>query len=73
VIGETSEGMITEWVLRQSPMVSLGFGLGGVGYGHHTSPGVGVETSVSHPPSGEYLHLRFDKDGTLADSARVRY
>jgi hypothetical protein len=73
VISETSEGLIAEWVLRRSPMVSVGFGFGGVGYGHHSSSGVGVGTSVSPPPSGEYLHLRFDRDGKLAESARVRY
>jgi hypothetical protein len=73
VIGETREGMIAEWVLRRSPMVSFGFGFGGVGYGHHTSTGGGVGTSVSPPPSGEYLHLRFDKDGKLAEWTKVRY
>ena len=73
VMGETSEGMIAEWVLRRSPMVSFGFGFSGAGYGHHTSTGVGVGTSVSPPPSGEYLRLRFDRDGKLAESARVRY
>jgi hypothetical protein len=73
VIGETSEGMIAEWVLRRSPMVSFGFGFGGGGYGHHTSTGVGVGTSVSPPPSGEYLHLRFDKNGRLVEWSRVRY
>jgi hypothetical protein len=73
VVGETSEGMIAEWVLRRSPMVSFGFGFGGAGYGHHTSTGVGVGTSVSPPPSGEYLRLRFDKDGKLIEWARVRY
>jgi len=61
VISETSEGMIAEWLLRRSPMVSFGFGFGGVG------------ASVSPPPSGEYLHLRFDRDGKLAESSRVRY
>jgi hypothetical protein len=65
VISESSEGMIAEWVLKRSPMVSFGFGFGG--------PGVGVGTSVSPPPSGEYLHLRFDKNGKLAESSRVRY
>jgi len=73
VIGETSEGMIAEWVLRRSPMVSFGFGFSGAGYGRHTSTGVGVGTSVSPPPSGEYLRLKFDRDGKLAESARVRY
>jgi hypothetical protein len=65
VIGESGEGMIAEWVLRQSPVVSFGFGFG--------APGVGVGTSVSPPPSGEYLHLRFDKNGKLAEWSRVRY
>ncbi len=54
VIGESSEGKIAEWVVRRSPMVSVG-------------------TSVSPPPSGEYLHLRFDKDGKLAEWTKVRY
>jgi hypothetical protein len=73
VISETNEGTIAEWVLRRSPKVSVGFGLGGGGYGSHTGAGVGVGTSVSPPPSGEYLRLRFDKNGTLTESARVRY
>jgi hypothetical protein len=73
VMGESSEGKIAEWVLRRSPMVSFGFGLGSGGYGHHTATGVGVGTSVSPPPSGEYLHLRFGKDGKLAEWTRVRY
>lgn len=65
VIGESSDGLIAEWVLRRSPMVSFGFGFG--------APGVGVGTSVSPPPSGEYLHLRFDQNGKLAEWSRVRY
>jgi hypothetical protein len=73
VIGETSEGMIAEWVVRRSPMVSFGFGFGSGGYGLHTGAGVGVGTSVSPPPSGEYLHMRFDKNGKLAEWTRVRY
>ena len=73
VISESSEGKTAEWVLRRSPGVSLGFGIGSGSYGHHTSMGVGVGTSVSPPPSGEYLHLRFDKDGKLAEWSRVRY
>ena len=61
VINEMSEGMIAEWVLRRSPMFSFGFGIGGVG------------TTVSPPPSGEYLRLRFDREGRLVESSRVRY
>ncbi len=73
VIGQSSEGTIAEWVLQRSPNVTFGFGFGSVGFGHHTSTGVGVGTSVSPPPSGEYLHLRFDRDGKLVESARKRY
>ncbi len=65
VMFETNEGRIAEWVLRRSPMISFGVGFGG--------PGVGVGTSVSPPPSGDYLRLRFDKNGKLTESARVRY
>ena len=65
VISETNEGTIAEWMLRQSPMVSFGVGFG--------DPGAGVGTSVLPPPSGEYLRLRFDKDGKLTESARARY
>jgi len=73
VISESMEGKTAEWVLRRSPGVSFGLGIGSESYGHHTSTGVGVGTSVSPPPSGEYLHLRFDKDGKLAEWSRVRY
>jgi hypothetical protein len=73
VMGESSEGKIAEWVLRRSPGVSFGIGLGTGSYGHHTSTGVGVGTSVSPPPGGEYLHLRFDKDGKLAEWTKVTY
>ena len=65
MIGESSEGKIAEWVLRQSMPFSIGFGFGGAG--------VGVGTSVSPPPSGEYLRLRFDRDGKLAEWTKVRY
>ena len=73
MIGESSEGKIAEWVLRQSMPFSIGFGFGGAGYGHHSSTGVGVGTSVSPPPSGEYLRLRFDRFGKLAEWTKVRY
>jgi hypothetical protein len=73
VIGQSSEGTIAEWVLERSPNVTFGFGFGGVGYGRHTSTGVGVGTTVSPPPSGEYLHLRFDNEGKLAEWRRVKY
>jgi hypothetical protein len=73
MIGESSEGKIGQWVLRQSVPFSIGFGFGSSGYGHSSSTGVGVGTSVSPPPSGEYLRLRFDRDGKLAEWTKVRY
>jgi hypothetical protein len=73
VIGESSEGRIAEWVLERSPAVSFGIGLGTGSLGHHSSTGVGVGTSVSPPPSGEYLRLRFDREDKLAEWTRVKY
>lgn len=73
VIGESSEGKIAEWVLRRDPGVSFGIGLGGGSYGHHTASGIGVGTSVSPPPSGEYLRLRFDRDNVLAEWTKASY
>jgi hypothetical protein len=73
VLSESSEGKIAEWVLRRSPDVSFGIGLGTGSYGRHTSTGFGVGTSVSPPPSGEYLRLRFDRDGNLAEWTKVTY
>jgi hypothetical protein len=73
VIGQSSEGKIAEWVLQRSPNVSFGFGFGSGSFGRHTSTGVGVGTTVSPPPSGEYLHLRFNNDGKLAEWTKVKY
>jgi len=73
VLSESSEGRTAEWVLRRSPNVSFGFGFGTGSYGHHSGAGVGVGTAVSPPPSGEYLRLRFDKEGQLAEWTKVKY
>ena len=73
VVGESGEGKNAEWVIRQSPATSFSFGLGRGSYGGSTSTGVGVGTTVSPPPSGEYLHLRFDKNGKLAEWTRIKH
>jgi hypothetical protein len=73
VIGQSSEGKFAEWVLERSPNVSFSFGFGSIGFGPHTSAGVGVGTTVSPPPSGEYLHLRFDNDDKLVEWTKVKY
>jgi hypothetical protein len=72
-IGESTEGRIAEWVLRQSPGFSFGFGFGGGSYGHHLGTGGGVGATVSPPPGGEYLRLRFDQDGKLVEWTKARY
>jgi hypothetical protein len=73
VVGESGEGKTAEWVIRQSLATSFSFGLGRGSYGVNTATGVGVGTTVSPPPSGEYLHLRFDKSGKLAEWTKTKY
>ncbi len=73
VLGESNEGKTAEWVLERSPAVSFGFGFGTGSHGGHTSTGVGMGTTVSPPPSGEYLRLRFDQDDKLVEWTKVRY
>src|SRR5258706_124739 len=71
IIGETSDGKTAEWILHRSPHVSFGFGVGGGGYGSHSAVGVGVGSSVSPPPGGENLRLKFDQDGKLKEWNKV--
>jgi len=73
VMGESSEGKTLEWVLRESPNTSVSFGFGTGSFGHSTATGIGVGTTVSPPPSGEYLRLRFDKNGKLAEWSKTKY
>jgi len=73
VISESSEGRTAEWVLWQNAPVTVGFGFGTGSYGGHTATGVGVGTTMSPPPSGEYLRLRFDKEDKLAEWSKVKY
>jgi hypothetical protein len=73
VIGESSEGRTAEWVLGQSPSTAVSFGFGTGSFGHSTATGVGVGTTVSPPPSGEYLRLRFDKNGKLVEWSKTKY
>ena len=73
LIGESSDGKTAEWSLRRSPRVSSGLGLGTGSFGHHGGGGVGVGSSVTPPPSGENLRLKFDKDGKLKEWSKVTY
>jgi hypothetical protein len=73
LISESSEGKIAEWFLQQSPAFSFGFGFSGTSYSHHTAAGSGAGITVSPPPGGESLRLRFDQDGKLVEWTRVRY
>ncbi len=72
-VGESNEGKTAEWVIRQSPATSFSFGVGRGSYGGGTAAGVGAGTTVSPPPSGEYLRLRFDKNGKLAEWTKGKY
>ncbi len=72
-IGESREGKVADWVLRQSPAFSFGFGFGGGSYDHSTASGGGAGATVSPPPGGEYLRLRFDQNGKLAEWTWMRY
>jgi len=73
VIAESGEGRSADWVLKRSPNMSFGFGVGGGTYGSHVGTGVGVGTSVSPPPRGEYLHLDFDREGKLKGWSKIRH
>ncbi len=73
VIGESAEGRTAEWSLRRSPRVSFGLGVGGGSFGSRGGVGVGVGSTVSPPPSGENLRLKFDKDGKLKEWSKVTY
>src|SRR4051794_35021778 len=53
VVAETNEGRIVDWILKQSPNMSFGFGVGSSGYGSYGGAGVGMGTSISPPPHGE--------------------
>lgn len=73
VVGESSDGHLAEWVLRRSPGMSFGFGVGSSSYGSHSGVGVGVGSSVSPPPHGETLRLKFGPDGLLKEWTKVNY
>src|SRR6476619_4100614 len=72
-VAETSEGRVADWILKRSPNMSFGFGVGNAVYGPHVGTGVGVGTSVSPPPHGEYLRLIFDPQGKLKSWSRVKH
>lgn len=73
VVGESAEGRSADWIVKRSPNVSFGFGVGGGSYGSHVGTGVGVGTTVSPPPRGEYLHLAFDAEGKLKSWSKVKH
>jgi hypothetical protein len=64
-IADFPEGRVADWILKRSPNVSFGFGIGGGSFGPHVGTGVGVGTSVTPPPHGEYLRLIFDQENKL--------
>lgn len=73
LVNESSDGRTCEWILKRSPQISFGLGVGSSSYGPHVGTGVGVGTYVTPPPSGEYLRLRFGKDDKLVEWSKVKY
>lgn len=73
VLTESQDGRMAEWVLKRSPQMSFGFGVGHSTYSPHVSTGVGAGTSVTPPPRGEYLRLRFGKDDKLIEWSKLKH
>jgi len=73
VIGESNEGRSADWVTKRGGNFSFGFGMGNAVYGPHGGAGVGVGTTISPAPRGEYLHLAFGPDGKLTGWSKVRH
>ena len=71
-VAETSDGRVVDWILKRSPSMSFGFGVGHSVYGSHVGTGVGVGTTVTPPPHGEYLRLIFDQNNQLKAWSRSR-
>ncbi len=71
-ISESNEGKTADWILKRGSQFSFGYGVGQGIYGAHSAAGVGVGTSISPPPHGEYLHLTFDKEGKLTSWSKVK-
>ena len=59
---------VGEWLVRRNPTVSFGVGTGFSG----GATSVGVGQSVSSAPSGRYLRLQFDGEGTLEEWGTVK-
>jgi hypothetical protein len=73
VIAESSDGRTMDWIIKRSPNMSFGFGVGNALYGPHVGTGVGVGTTVAPPPHGEYLRLIFDQQNRLKAWTHQRY
>ena len=73
LVAESNQGIAADWILKQSPQMSFGFGVGHSVAGPYGGTGVGVGTSVSPPPHGKYLHLTFSPDRKLASWSKVEH
>jgi len=71
-VADSNDGKIADWVLKRSPNISFGFGVGGGSFGPNVGTGVGVGTSVTPPPHGEYLRLVFDPQDKLSAWSRAK-
>ena len=73
VAGLSDGSQTAEWITKQSPQMSYGVGLNTGVFGRNSGGGVGVGTTVSPPPHGEYLSLTFGPDGKLKQWGRGRH
>src|SRR5580765_4390536 len=70
---QSNTGTSADWILKRSPQMSFGFGVGSSVGGPHGGTGVGVGTSVTPLPHGEYLHLTFGPDGKLTSWSKIKH
>lgn len=69
LLSETESGTTAEWTIKRGHPMSVGLGIGSFG----RNAGVGLGTGVPMPSHGEYLRLRFGKDGKLTEWAKTKY
>jgi hypothetical protein len=72
LVADSNDGRVADWILKRSPNVSFGFGVGTGFGGPHVGTGVGVGTTVSPPPHGEYLRLTFDPQNRLKAWSHIK-
>ncbi len=73
VTGDGSDGKLGEWIVSRRGRLGIGFGVGGGSIGGNSGVGVGVGSGISTPARGDFLRLKFDREGKLFEWSRVHY